>query len=64
MNTIIPHYIDDLYKESLENRYHGKETEERYIEVKEDLVNLMNSDLFRLGGGKFMNMLQKRYYKG
>jgi hypothetical protein len=57
---VVPHYIDDIYRKALTDRYHGSDTEGRYIEVRSDLTYLMESDLFRLGPGKFMGMLQKR----
>jgi len=57
---VIPHYIDNLYRDALEKRYNGSESDEKYIEVRQDLVYLMDSDLFRLGPGKFMGMLQKK----
>jgi len=60
LNTIISGYIDNSYKIALENRYHGTEKDEGYIEVKNDLAYLMDSNLFRLGPGKFLGMLQKR----
>jgi len=61
LNTIIPGYIDKAYKIALEKRYHGTDSDGRYIEVKDELTYLMESNLFRLGPGKFMRMLQKRH---
>ena len=60
LNSLQPGYINNLFKEEISQRSLGQNIEDNYIELKEEFAGLFNSEIFRIGSGRFISMLKKK----